>query len=158
MSILILALVIVLAVMSLAQTKTVPAILAFIMMMFLLGIYYILMGEKLLGLFQIFVYTGGIVVLTLFGVSTIGAVFPKTKIRSWAVATVIVVIIGLIIVPFAFPIENGVGKAIALEEQIKVFTDSFAEIALFLGVVATSVLYGSVRMLHTLKSEKKEDL
>jgi len=156
MSILILALVIVLAVMSLAQQRTVPAILAFISMMFLLGIYYIIMGEKLLGLFQIFVYTGGIVVLTLFGVSVIGAHFPKGEIRNWATFIVIIAVIGLIIVPFVFPVEAVKVAPISLEQQIKVFTDSFSEIAVFLGVVATSVLYGSVRMLHTLKKEKEE--
>jgi NADH-quinone oxidoreductase subunit J len=158
MSVLILALVIVLAVMSLTQEKTVPAILAFILLMFLLGIYYIMMGEKLLGLFQIFVYTGGIVVLTLFGVSVIGATFPKKQMRNWAVSTVIVVIVGLLTIPFIFPIHAGEATVLPLKEQIKVFTDSFSEIAVFLGVVATSILYGSVRMLHTLKREKKEEL
>ena len=158
MSILILALVIVLAVMSLAQQRTVPAILAFIFMMFLLGIYYIIMDEKLLGLFQIFVYTGGIVVLTLFGVSVIGANFPKNKLRNWATFIVIIAIIGLIIVPFVFPIKPVKIVPISLEQQIKVFTDSFSEVAVFLGVVATSILYGSVRMLHTLKREKESEL
>ena len=158
MSVLILVLVIVLAVMSLTQEKTVPAILAFILMMFMLGIYYILMGEKLLGLFQIFVYTGGIVVLTLFGVSVIGASFPKKETRNWAVSTVLIVVVGLLIIPFVFPIQVSEPHMIPLSEQIKAFTDSFSEIAVFLGVVATSILYGSVRMLHTLKKEKEEEL
>jgi NADH-quinone oxidoreductase subunit J len=158
MSVLILALVIVLAVMSLVQEKTVPSILAFILLMFLLGIYYIMMDEKLLGLFQIFVYTGGIVVLTLFGVSVIGAEFPKKETRNWAVATVLVIVVGLLVIPFVFPIEASTAKMIPLDEQIKIFTDSFSEIVVFLGVVATSILYGSVRMLHTLKREKKEEL
>ncbi|WP_456479262.1 NADH-quinone oxidoreductase subunit J family protein, partial [Nautilia sp.] len=84
MSVLILALAVILAVMALTQKNTVSAVLAFVMMMFLLGVYYILMDEKLLGLFQIFVYTGGIVVLTLFGVTVIGSKFPKFEIRPWA--------------------------------------------------------------------------
>jgi len=63
-----------------------------------------------------------------------------------------------LIIPFVFPIEATNPKMIPLDEQIKVFTDSFSEIAVFLGVVATSILYGSVRMLHTLKREKKEEL
>ncbi len=154
MSVLILAMVIILAVMSLAQTKTVPAVLAFISMMFLLGIYYILLDEKLLGLFQIFVYTGGIVVLTLFGVTVIGSKFPEFKIRPWAVAIVTVVLIGLMIVPFLIPVQ-AVHKTISLKDQVKVFTDNYALIAVFMGVVAASVLYGSIRMLHTLKYGKE---
>jgi NADH-quinone oxidoreductase subunit J len=155
MSVLILVLTIVLAVMSLVQKKTVPAVLAFVLMMFSLGIYYILMDEKLLGLFQIFVYTGGIVVLTLFGVTVIGARFPKHEIRNWAVAVVTVVIIGLLIIPFMFPEIQHEARAIPLEVQIGVFTDSFSEIAVFMGVVAASILYGSIRMLHTLKNEQQ---
>jgi len=155
MSILILALVVILAVMALTQKRTVPAVLAFVLMMFLLGIYYILMDEKLLGLFQIFVYTGGIVVLTLFGVTVIGAKFPKFEIRPWAVATVTVVVIGLLIVPFLLPEIPYEGKAIPLKDQVKVFTDFYSEIAIFMGVVAASILYGSIRMLHTLKHEKE---
>ncbi len=155
MSVLILVVAIVLAVMSLAQKNTVPSVIAFVMMMFLLGIYYITMDEKLLGLFQIFVYTGGIVVLTLFGVTVIGAKFPKFEIRPWAVAVVTVVIIGLLIIPFILPTIPYTGKAMPLKDQVKVFTDFYSEIAIFMGVVAASVLYGSIRMLHTLKHEKE---
>jgi len=155
MSVLILAIVVVLAVMALAQKNTVPAVLSFVLMMFLLGIYYILMDEKLLGLFQIFVYTGGIVVLTLFGVTVIGAKFPKFEIRPWAVAVVTVVIIGLVIIPFLLPQIPYECKPIPLKDQVKVFTEFYAEIAIFMGVVAASVLYGSIRMLHTLKHEKE---
>ncbi len=155
MSVLILILAIILAVMSLTQKNTVPAVLAFVLMMFLLGIYYILLGEKLLGLFQIFVYTGGIVVLTLFGVTVIGAKFPEFKIRPWAVSVVTIVIIGLLIVPFLIPEIPTAGKVIPLKDQVKIFTDFYSLIAIFMGVVAASVLYGSIRMLHTLKHEKE---
>ena len=155
MSVLILALAIILAVMSLVQKNTVPAVIAFVSMMFLLGIYYILLGEKLLGLFQIFVYTGGIVVLTLFGVTVIGSKFPEFKIRPWAVSIVTIVIIGLLIVPFLIPDIPVEGKAIPLKDQVKIFTDFYSLIAIFMGVVAASILYGSIRMLHTLKHGKE---
>jgi NADH-quinone oxidoreductase subunit J len=155
MSILILFLALVLAIMSLTQKNTVGAVMAFVMMMFLLGIYYIGMGEKLLGLFQIFVYTGGIVVLTLFGVTVIGNKFPDFKIRPWAVAVITSVMIGLIIIPFLMPEIPSAGKPIPLKDQVKVFTDFYAEIAIFMGVIGASVLYGSIRMLHTLKHEKE---
>jgi len=153
--ILILALVIILAAMSLIQKNTVASVMAFVGMMFLLGIYYILLDEKLLGLFQIFVYTGGIVVLTLFGVTVIGAKFPEIKIRPWAMSFVTVVIIGLIIVPFLLPEMPNSSKAIPLKDQVKIFTDFYSLIAIFMGVVAASVLYGSIRMLHTLKHGKE---
>ena len=155
MSLLILAFAIILAVMSLTQKNTVAAVLSFVLMMFLLGIYYIFLGEKLLGLFQIFVYTGGIVVLTLFGVTVIGAKFPEFKIRPWAMTVVTIVIIGLLIVPFLLPNIPYKGKAIPLKDQVKIFTDFYSLIAIFMGVVAASILYGSIRMLHTLKHGKE---
>ncbi len=155
MSVLILAFAIILAVMSLTQKNTVAAVLAFVLMMFMLGIYYIILGEKLLGLFQIFVYTGGIVVLTLFGVTVIGSKFPEFKIRPWAMTVVSIVIIGLLIVPFLLPNISYEGKVIPLKEQVKIFTDFYSLIAIFMGVVAASILYGSIRMLHTLKYGKE---
>ena len=155
MSVLILVFAIILAVMSLTQKNTVAAVLSFVLMMFMLGIYYIILGEKLLGLFQIFVYTGGIVVLTLFGVTVIGAKFPEFKIRPWAMTVVTIVIIGLLIVPFLLPNIPYEGKVIPLKDQVKIFTDFYSLIAIFMGVVAASILYGSIRMLHTLKYGKE---
>ncbi len=155
MSILILAFVIILAVMSLVQKNTVASIIAFVSMMFLLGIYYIILGEELLGLFQIFVYTGGIVVLTLFGVTVIGPKFPEFKIRPWAVATVTIVIIGLLIVPFLLPHMHYVGKAASLKDQARIFTNFYSLSTVFMGVAGASILYGSIRMLHTLKYGKE---
>jgi|GEM_PF-879338 len=155
--IILLAMVIILAAMALLQKKTVPSIISFVMMMFLLGIYYLIMGEKLLGLFQIFVYTGGIVVLTLFGVTVIGAKYPQIENRPWAVVTIVIVTIGFLIVPFLIPKTPGMGEGhpIPLIEQVKVFTDHYAGLVLFLAIVASSILYGGIRMLHTLKHEKE---
>jgi NADH-quinone oxidoreductase subunit J len=155
MNTLILAIVLVLATMSLIQKNTVPAVLAFILMMFMLGIYYITLDLKLLGLFQIFVYTGGIVVLTLFGVTVVGTQFPERVIRPWAVTVVAVVVIGLMVVVFSLPTASEGAHVISTQEQVKVFTDHYASIAVFLGVTAASILYGSIRMLHTLKHEKE---
>ena len=99
-SFLLLTAVIILAVMSITVKRTVPAVLSFAILMFLLGLYYIGYGEKLLGLFQIFVYTGGVVVLMLFGVTVIGTKFPEEKGRAWAVTSIVLIAIGFLIIPF----------------------------------------------------------
>jgi NADH-quinone oxidoreductase subunit J len=155
MSVLILALALILAVMSLTQRNTVGAVLSFVIMMFLLGIYYILMNEKLLGLFQIFVYTGGIVVLMLFGVTVIGTEFPEEKGRPWAVASIVLIAVGFFIIPFIMPQLTEVANAGTQIQQVKVLTQNYAEVTIFLAVVGASLLYGSIRMLHTLKHEKE---
>ena len=93
MTFLLLTIILALAIASLTLKKSVPSIISFAMMMFLLGIYYITLDAKLLGLFQIFVYTGGIVVLMLFGVTIIGVEFPKAaaRTRPWAAASALLV-------------------------------------------------------------------
>jgi len=154
-SILLLSAVIVLAVISITVKKTVPAVLSFAILMFLLGLYYIGYGEKMLGLFQIFVYTGGIVVLMLFGVTVVGTDFPEEKGRPWAVASIVLIAIGFFIIPFIMPDFVEVANAGSKQAQVKVLTENYAEVTIFLAVVGASLLYGSIRMLHTLKHEKE---
>ena len=154
-SILLLSSVIILAVISITVKKTVPAVLSFAVLMFLLGLYYIGYGEKLLGLFQIFVYTGGIVVLMLFGVTVIGTDFPEEKGRAWAVASIVLIAIGFFTIPFIMPKFVEVANAGDKTAQVKVLTENYAEVTIFLAIVGASLLYGSIRMLHTLKHEKE---
>jgi NADH-quinone oxidoreductase subunit J len=94
-------------------------------------------------------------VLTLFGVTVIGAEYPEIKNRPWAIVVVLVVTIGFLIVPFILPSDGLSHRQLSVEEQVKVFTDHYSELVLFLGVVASSILYGGIRMLHTLKYEKE---
>jgi len=154
-SLLLLTGVIILAVISITVNKTVPAVLSFAVLMFLLGLYYIGYGEKMLGLFQIFVYTGGIVVLMLFGVTVIGSKFPAESSRPWAVSSIVLIAIGFFVIPFIMPPFAEVANAGDKQAQIEVFTQNYAEVTLFLAIVGASLLYGSIRMLHTLKHEKE---
>ena len=154
-SILLLSAVIVLAVISITVKRTVPAVLSFAILMFLLGLYYIGYGEKMLGLFQIFVYTGGIVVLMLFGVTVIGAKFPEEKGRAWSVASIVLIAIGFFTIPFIMPHFAVVNDAGTKMDQVKVLTEHYAQVTIFLAIVGASLLYGSIRMLHTLKHEKE---
>ena len=154
-SLLLLSMVVILAVISITVKRTVPAVLSFAVLMFLLGLYYIGYGEKLLGLFQIFVYTGGIVVLMLFGVTVIGTHFPDESKRPWAVSSIVLIAIGFLIIPFIMPEFAEVANAGSKEMQVKVLTQNYAEVVIFLAIVGASLLYGSIRMLHTLKHEKE---
>ena len=84
MSIALLSIALILAITSLSVKQSISSLISFALMMLVLGLYYIGLNEKLLGLFQIFVYTGGIAVLMLFGITLIGREFPKTKRSSWS--------------------------------------------------------------------------
>ena len=157
MSVLILALAVILAVMALTQKNTVPAVLAFVMMMFLLGIYYILMDEKLLGLFQIFVYTGGISVLMLFGITLIGVEFEETKGKGVYAFLAFMVFVGSVVLFF----QNEVLLKIyehGFVENKALFADSYSEYVLLFALLASSLLYGTIKAMKTLKKTRKEDV
>ena len=153
MTLLLLVAILALAVASLTLKKSVPAIVSFAMMMFLIGIYYMGLDAKLLGLFQVFVYTGGIVVLMLFGVTIIGVEFPKAKTRPWAAASALLVFVMLSILFYrALPqLQQISSKPV---EDIHLFAANFSDMVILFALIGSSLLYGSVKMAGMLGAKK----
>jgi len=153
MTILLLTIVLILAAASLTLKKSVPAIISFAMMMLLLGLYYIGLDAKLLGLFQIFVYTGGIVVLMLFGVTIIGVEFPEAKNRPWAAASAFLVFVVLSVLFFrAVPkLQTAVAKPV---EDAALFAADFSDMVILFALIGSSLLYGTVKMASMLRAKK----
>ena len=153
MSLLILVAVLILALASITLKKTVPAMIAFASMMFLLGIYYFVLDEKLLGLLQIFVYTGGIVVLMLFGITVIGDTFPDAKARPWAIVSSVAVGAALIyLVTMLLPHADVV--AVQTGNQAQAFTEHYADFVLIFALIGVSLLYGTMKMVHFLRGKQ----
>jgi NADH-quinone oxidoreductase subunit J len=153
MTLLLLTAVLVLAAASLTLRRSVPAITSFAMMMFLLGIYYMGLDAKLLGLFQIFVYTGGIVVLMLFGVTIIGVEFPKAKTRPWAAASALMVFAVLTVLLYrTLPkLQMAAEKPV---EDIHLFAANFSDMVILFALIGSSLLYGTVKMAGMLGARK----
>ena len=153
MTILLLTIVLILAAASLTLKKSVPAIVSFAMMMLLLGFYYIGLDAKLLGLFQIFVYTGGIVVLMLFGVTIIGVEFPEAKKRPWAAASALLVFVVLSVLFLrALPrLQTAVSRPV---EDVTLFATSFSDMVILFALIGSSLLYGTVKMAGMLRAKK----
>lgn len=155
MSLLILVAVLILALASITLEKTVPAMISFAMMMFLLGLYYLLLDEKLLGLLQIFVYTGGIVVLMLFGITVIGEQFPPAKARGWAIVAAVLVAAALtylLLVVLSVPKVD----TTAVTQQASYFSQHYADLVLIFALIGASLLYGSMKMLRFLRSKASD--
>jgi len=153
MTLLLLTIILALAIASLTLKKSVPSIISFAMMMFLLGIYYITLDAKLLGLFQIFVYTGGIVVLMLFGVTIIGVEFPKVKTRPWAAASALLVFAVLSLLFYrALPTLQMISDKPV--EDIHLFAASFSDMVILFALIGSSLLYGTVKMAGMLSAKK----
>jgi NADH-quinone oxidoreductase subunit J len=154
MTLLLLTIIMALAVGSLTIKRSVPAMVSFALMMFLLGIFYMTLDAKVLGLFQIFVYTGGIIVLMLFGVTIIGVEFPQAKSRPWSVVTAALVFVVLVTL-----FVRGAGKLQQVAgqptEDVHLFAAQFSDFVILFALIGSSLLYGTVKMAGVLKARKK---
>ena len=153
MIIILLSIVLMLAIGSLVIKKSVPAIISFILMMFVLGLFYINLDAKMLGLFQIFIYTGGIMVLMLFGVTIIGLEFPHIKSKPLNAVGA-----GLFFILVSILFLRGVDtlKQVATQnvEDVTLFTSSYSEYVIIFALIASSLLYATVKMSSVLKQKR----
>ncbi|WP_457607715.1 NADH-quinone oxidoreductase subunit J family protein [Nitratifractor sp.] len=143
-----------LAAASLFLKKTVPAMISFALMMFLLGIFYLAQEAKILGLFQIFIYTGGILVLMLFGLTIIGVEFPEVPSRPWTAAAAFGVFVAMSAL-FLRGRESLHAVAGAPVEDPGLFATGFADTVILFALIAASLLYGTVRMIDLLKARSR---
>jgi len=155
MNIVLLSVAILLAIGSLVIKKSVAAIISFILMMFVLGLFYINLDAKMLGLFQIFIYTGGIMVLMLFGVTIIGLEFPKIKSKPLNAIGA-----GLFFILISTLFLKGVDKlqlvATQKVEDVNLFSASYSEYVIIFALIASSLLYATVKMSSVLKQKRSK--
>ncbi len=157
MNLLLLSVVLILAISSLVIKKSVPAIISFTLMMFLLGLYYIGLDAKLLGLFQLFVYTGGIMVLMLFGVTIIGTEFPHAKTRPWAAFSAFLVFVALSAL-FLRGVDTLVKVDGSLVEDPYLFAAQYSDFVIIFALIGSSLLYGTIKMAGMLKARRSQDV
>jgi len=155
MNIILLSIVMLLAIGSLVIKKSVPAIISFILMMFVLGLFYINLDAKMLGLFQIFIYTGGIMVLMLFGVTIIGLEFPSIKSKPLNAVGSLVFFI-LISTIFLKGVDKLKVVATQNVEDINLFSTSYIEYVIIFALIASSLLYATVKMSSVLKKKRSK--
>jgi len=153
MNIALLSIVILLAIGSLVIKKSVPAIISFILMMFVLGLFYINLDAKMLGLFQIFIYTGGIMVLMLFGVTIIGLEFPHIKTKPWN-ALGALLFFGLVSTLFLRGVDTLKVLDVEKVEDLNLFSASYSEYVIIFALIASSLLYATVKMRSVLKQKR----
>ncbi|MFK5975107.1 MAG: NADH-quinone oxidoreductase subunit J [Sulfurovum sp.] len=154
MNIALLTMTLLLAIGSLVIKKSVPAMISFILMMSILGLFYINLDAKLLGLFQIFIYTGGIMVLMLFGVTIIGLEFPKVKTKP---LNAFLAFLFFIIISILF--LRGVDTLTMVKnspvEDVSLFSQNYSDFIIIFALIGISILYGTVKMSSVLKPKKR---
>lgn len=144
--ILILIAVPILAIASLTLEKTISALLSFSGMMFLLGVYYISRDLELLGLLQIFVYTGGIIVLMLFGLSIFGERVSIVKPNPFALLFSSLFVLGITIFILKNMPESG--------DELVSETQFSAHLLPIFSVIIVSIIYGSIKVISVSKESK----
>jgi NADH-quinone oxidoreductase subunit J len=157
MNIALLTIALVLAITSLNVKQSVASLISFALMMLVLGLYYIGLDEKLLGLFQIFVYTGGIAVLMLFGITLIGTEFPKTKKSSWSavVSFGVFVLMSAIFLTNHSLLQTNIPEIV---EKKEMFANSFSDVVILFALIGVSLLYGTIKMINVLKPKRSRDV
>jgi NADH-quinone oxidoreductase subunit J len=136
----------ILAVASLTMEKSIPALLSFGGMMFLLGVYYISIELQLLGLLQIFVYTGGIAVLMLFGLSLVGEKAPFSRVNPFAIFFSVLFTVGIAYFLLTNLPESG--------SELSSETQFSAELLPIFGLIVVSLVYGSIRVISVSKESR----
>lgn len=157
MNIVLLTVALILAITSLSVKQSIASLISFALMMLVLGLYYIGLDEKLLGLFQIFVYTGGIAVLMLFGITLIGREFPQTKRSSWSavLAFFIFVLMSAIFLINSSDLQLNIQETI---EKKELFATSFSDVVILFALIGVSLLYGTIKMIRVLKPKRSNNV
>ena len=157
MNIALLTVVLILAITSLSVKKSITSLISFALMMLILGTYYITLNEKLLGLFQIFIYSGGIAVLMLFGITLIGREFPKTKRSSWSavLAFFIFVIMSTLFLMHSSDLNQHITQVV---EKKELFATSFSDVVILFALIGVSLLYGTIKMINVLKPKRSKNV
>jgi len=157
MNIVLLTIALILAITSLSVKQSIASLISFALMMLVLGLYYIGLDEKLLGLFQIFVYTGGIAVLMLFGITLIGTEFPPTKRSSWSgvLAFFIFVLMSAVFLINSSNLQLNIQETV---EKKELFASAFSDVVILFALIGVSLLYGTIKMIHVLKPKRRDNV
>ena len=157
MNIVFLTIVLALAIASLTFKKSIASLISFALMMLVLGLYYIYLDEKMLGLFQIFVYAGGISVLMLFGITLIGTEFPHAKQNPW---TAFVSFLFFVFVVALFWTNHSLLNIheISNVENKELFAKSYSDFVIIFALIGSSLLYATIKMMKVLKPKRKKDV
>ena len=153
MNLALLSIMMILAIGSLVIKKSVPATISFILMMFILGLYYINLDAKMLGLFQIFIYTGGISILMLFGITIIGIEFPKAKAKPFNALGAFLVFLSVSAL-FLRGVDTLKQLNVQKVEDVTLFSAQYSDFIIIFALIASSLLYATVKMASTLKAKR----
>lgn len=127
--------------------------ISFILMMFVLGLFYINLDAKVLGLFQIFIYTGGIMVLMLFGITIIGLEFPSIKEKpvNAFLSLAFFILISTLFLRSADTLKL---QSVQTVEDVTLFSAGYSDYLIIFALIASSLIYATVKMSKILSAKR----
>ena len=130
-------------------------LVAFATLLTEIALFYFSLGFPLLGAFQLAVYAGGVAILVLFAILTIGEREEERRESKWAAGVALAVFITGVIASIWTGIHTKPYLEISLQELGKVFIEKYAILVIPLGFTAVGIIYGAYYLLSK-KLQKEE--
>lgn len=148
------AIIIATAIAAIELSNLIWVLVAFAALLTEIAILYFSLGFPLLGAFQLAIYAGGVAILVLFAILTIGEREEERRESKLAAGVAIALFITGIIASLWTGLVTKPYLNISLEQLGKVFIDKYALLIIPLGFTAVGIIYGAYYLL-TKKLEEE---
>jgi NADH-quinone oxidoreductase subunit J len=148
------AIIIATAIAAIELSNLIWVLVAFAALLTEIAILYFSLGFPLLGAFQLAIYAGGVAILVLFAILTIGEREEERRESKLAAGVAIALFITGIIASLWIGLVTKPYLNISLEQLGKVFIDKYALLIIPLGFTAVGIIYGAYYLL-TKKLEEE---
>jgi len=149
------AVVVATAIAAIELTNLIWVLVAFATLLTEIALFYFSLGFPLLGAFQLAVYAGGVAILVLFAILTIGESEEERRESKLAAGVALAVFVTALIASIWTGLTTKPYLNISLEEIGKVFLEKYALLVIPLGFTAVGIIYGAYYLLSK-KLEKEE--
>ncbi len=141
------AIIVATAIAAVELTNFIWVLVAFAVLLTEIAILYFSLGFPLLGAFQLAIYAGGVAILVLFAILTIGEREEERRESKLAAGVAIALFITGVIASIWTGIETKPYLNISLSELGKVFIEKYALLIVPLGFTAVGIIYGAYYLL-----------
>ncbi|HIP86554.1 MAG TPA: NADH-quinone oxidoreductase subunit J [Aquifex sp.] len=135
------------AIAAIELTNFIWVLVAFATLLTEIALFYFSLGFPLLGAFQLAVYAGGVAILVLFTILTIGEREEEKKESKLAAGVAIAIFITGVIASIWTGLNTKPYLNISLQELGKVFIEKYALLVIPLGFTAVGIIFGAYYLL-----------
>ncbi len=135
------------AIAAIELTNFIWVLVAFAMLLTEIALFYFSLGFPLLGAFQLAVYAGGVAILVLFAILTIGEREEEKRESKLAAGVAIAMFITGVIASIWTGLHTKPYLEISLQELGRVFVEKYAILVIPLGFTAVGIIYGAYYLL-----------